>query len=129
MHVDDFQITGDYKNKEFRAEYEHLKKLYRWGTWKPDVEGYSVCGVEVSRNPDMGFRLSQEKYAKTVQPINVKRHRKSDPDSKLTADEITACRAILGQAQWLSTQNYAADRSARVHATGSGQQRDGQGPR
>ena len=52
----------------------------------------------------MGFRLSQEKYAKTVQPINVKRYRKSDPDSKLTSDEITACRAILGQAQWLSTQ-------------------------
>ena len=42
VHVDDFQITGDYDNKEFRAEYEHLKKLYRWGIWKSDEEGYSV---------------------------------------------------------------------------------------
>ena len=49
VHVDDFQITGDYDIPEFRAEYEHLQKLYRWGTWKSDVEGYSMCGVEVSR--------------------------------------------------------------------------------
>ena len=31
LHVDDFQITVDYLRRESRAEYEHLKTLYRWG--------------------------------------------------------------------------------------------------
>ena len=71
VHVDDFQIASDPNNKEFARDLKHIRELYRWGMWKDDSEGYTVGGVDVIRTSDGGFALSQEKYARSVQPLSI----------------------------------------------------------
>ena len=68
VHVDDFQIAGDTNSETFRHDFEKIKGLYRWGLWKDDVNGYTVCGVDVTRDKLGGFLLSQARYAENVQP-------------------------------------------------------------
>ena len=55
VHVDDFQIAGSLRNAEFKTDYDHIAKLYRWGMSKSDKDGYTVCGVDVLRTDDGGF--------------------------------------------------------------------------
>ena len=101
QYVDDVMIAGKPGDSIFETFRRQLNHAYRWGSWEKN--DFVQCGVEISKVGN-SFRLSQHKYAETLQPIEIYKHRKSFPKAPITEYERTQLRGACGAGQWIGTQ-------------------------
>ena len=105
-HVDDFNRAGDLENPRWKEVRGLIDKAYAWGSRKTQSFQHTGLDLEVhQRGADRWISINQDYYVETIQDIGIPEQRlRGDPDSRLSAAEIAACRASLGALQWCATQ-------------------------
>ena len=111
VHVDDVMVCHD--GSPFALEtVERLRKRFPFGTWQRVCEqssGISYCGKEikvVNREGETQITLAQNGFIDgRLQPMEVPKCRKAQPESCATDEERTNYRSIVGSLQWLVTQS------------------------
>ena len=95
-HVDDLAICG---SKKFPDEMndgfiKRFKKVSR------QTLPFDHCGAEYSRTPE-GFMITQKAFTERMKPAAVPAGKKDD--ERLTSEEVTDFRSILGALLWLTS--------------------------
>lgn len=104
-HVDDLLVCGDLHNDVFVQYIDRLRGAFPFGSWKnAQQEPLTFCGCELVQRQDFSIELNQEKYADSINEINMTRERKQCKDSPLTEAEKKQFRVVLGGLAWRSTQ-------------------------
>ena len=68
QYVDDVMVAGRAGDNLFGNFSKSLESAYRSGSWEKN--NFVQCGVEIAK-VNNSFRLSQHKYAETLQPIEI----------------------------------------------------------
>ncbi|OLP85639.1 putative transposon protein [Symbiodinium microadriaticum] len=92
-HVDDFLMCGDSSSKVWKDFLFAFGKSYEWSPWEHGH--FKHCGVSIMQHPDFSISLDHSAFCqelKQMSPIKDER--------KLTADEVSQVKAILGSVQW-----------------------------
>ncbi len=103
VHVDDFPISGNPKDQRFQRLRTGLLKLYEWQPWERG--SFEQTGSSVEQLRDGDFRITQPRFAESVDPITVDRSRRNQPEHETDAREKTALRALLGAVLWRASQS------------------------
>ena len=111
VHVDDVMVCHD--GNKFASEIvERLGKRFPFGTWQRVCEqpsGVSYCGKEikvVTCEGETQITLAQNGFIDgRLQPMEVHKDRRAQPEACATDEERTNYRSIVGSLQWLVTQS------------------------
>ena len=92
-HVDDFLMTGDSSSKAWREFLHAFGKAYEWSPW--EYGHFKHCGVSLMQHQDYSITLDHSAFCQELKQMNpVKEER------KLSEEEVSQIRAILGSVQW-----------------------------
>ena len=108
-HVDDFMMVGDPKDTTWIHAMESIRNKFRWGEF--ELNDFTQCGVQIQRQSDGSFTLSQGRYMQHVREIPISAQRRSQRKEATTEQEKTQLRALLGALSWHANQvgfRYAA---------------------
>ena len=90
LHVDDMVMTGNESSAKFRETRKFIKNNIQWTAWEHTQ--FEQCGVKVVQDPDGTIHLSQTKYCQKLKEIELVRSRANNPNSTISAREMTLCR-------------------------------------
>ena len=79
-----------------------IQNHFRWGEFEENR--FTQCGVQIARQDDGSFHLSQERYMEHVKEIPMSQERRRDRKSPTTEHEKTLLRGILGAMSWHCSQ-------------------------
>lgn len=96
-HVDDWVCTG--RGVEYERALSKLRNAFSWGAW--DIDSFSHCGRQVSRDKDGSVRVEQLKYIENIKPIAPSSRLTKVP---LTDSEMGAARSAFGNLGWAAKQ-------------------------
>ena len=68
------------------------------------MDNFTQCGVQISRQDDGGYILSQERYMQHVKEIPLSKERRAQRKEETTPWEKTALRGLLGALSWHCSQ-------------------------
>ena len=98
-HVDDFLWAG---TEEFKTSVvDRIRNTFKISSESSTL--FKYIGLDIQQC-DTGIYLSQNKYTKDIQEIEVDASRLSDPNQPVNEEEKTALRSVIGQLNWLATQ-------------------------
>ena len=104
IHVDDI-VTGG-RGLLYDEKIANLRKQYPFGAWGCAQEStVTYCGCELSQDADFKITLKQERFADSIQEINIPKDRQQDKDSSVSASEKGEMRRALGALNWRATQS------------------------
>ena len=101
-HVDDFMFVADPQDPIWLESKREIQNHFRWGEFEENR--FTQCGVQIARQDDGGFHLSQERYMEHVKEIPMSQERRRDRKSPTTEHEKTILRGILGAMSWHCSQ-------------------------
>ena len=111
IHVDDLMICHD-GSEHSKHAVESLRMRFPFGAWErvaDKKEGVTYCGKEIKIVGEASERkvtLSQNGFIDgRLQPIQVDAQRREYVDDRVTPDERTDYRSVVGSLQWLATQS------------------------
>ena len=108
IHVDDGICGGD---SHFKEVLEKLRSRYNFGSFE---EGSFVfTGIRVHQWDDMSIELDQVEYIEGIEPINVPRDRRRNPDDPIDEPERKRFRQLIGSLQYAAVHTRP-DISAKV---------------
>ena len=108
VHVDDGIGGGD---SYFREVLEKLRAKYSFGSFE---EGSFVfTGIRVHQWDDMSIELDQVDYIEKIDPIQIPRDRRREPESLIDERERKRFRQLIGSLQYAAVHTRA-DISAKV---------------
>ncbi|CAE7708420.1 RE2, partial [Symbiodinium microadriaticum] len=92
-HVDDFLMCGDNSSKVWKDFLFAFGKSYEWSPW--EYGHFKHCGVSIMQHPDSSISLDHSAFCQELKQMNPIRG-----ERKLTAEEVSQVKAILGSVQW-----------------------------
>ena len=92
-HVDDFLLIGDESNGKWLQTVQTLYDSLKWSPWEPSP--FQHCGINLSQESDFGFRMDHAEYCSQIKQITI-----SKEGEKISPDELSQARAVLGAIQW-----------------------------
>ena len=101
-HVDDFMFVAQTGETNWETAKQRIQEKFRWGEF--EVDSFTQCGVQITRQDDGGFILSQERYMQHVKEISLSKERRSQRKEETTPWEKTALRGLLGALSWHCSQ-------------------------
>ena len=108
-HVDDFVFIGNPQDEYWQRAKKSIQEAFRWGEFEEDK--FTQCGVQISRQPDGGYTLNQERYMSHSLPVPLNSERRKQRKEPATEKEKSAMRGVLGAMSWHCSQvgfRYAA---------------------
>ena len=97
-HVDDFLVAGEWDNPLWIETVEIFKRAFVWSPW--EEESYAHCGVSLTQNADFSFTFNHANYVEQIKQIDI-----NDKEDKITKEEMSQARAVLGAIQWRAIQS------------------------
>eukprot|EP00435_Cladocopium_sp_Y103_P007244 s1993_g2.t1 len=93
-HVDDIALSGD------QSWLDHMHQLFlqRFGKVTRQTLPFVHCGCKYEKTPT-GYKVSQREFASKPRPVPVPER---EDTSKLTREEVSTFRSILGALLWLT---------------------------
>lgn len=101
-HVDDFIFVGHPQDEVWGRVKRQIQDAFRWGEFEENK--FTQCGVQIERQQDGGFILSQERYMSHTLPIPLNNERKKARKEPATDWEKTTMRGVLGAMSWHCSQ-------------------------
>ena len=101
-HVDDFMFVADPKDPIWLESKKRIQDHFRWGEFEENK--FTQCGVQITRQEDGGYHLSQERYMEHVKEIPLSQERRKNRKEPTTDHEKTLLRGILGAMSWHCSQ-------------------------
>ena len=102
VHVDDGIGGGD---SHFREVLEKLRAKYSFGSFE---EGSFVfTGIRVHQWDDMSIELDQIDYIEKIDPIQIPRDRRREPESLIDENERKRFRQLIGSLQYAAVHTRA----------------------
>ena len=101
-HVDDFMMVGDPKDSFWTEVREQIQKKFRWGEF--ELNDFTQRGVQIRRDHDGSFHLSQARYMENVKEIVLSQERRRQRKEATSPREQTQLRALLGALSWHCSQ-------------------------
>jgi len=98
-HVDDFLIAGDESCDEWNQALNSFYGKFSWSPW--ECNSFMHCGVRIREEPDFSFTLDHSSFCESIEAVTYTTKNEHD---KLTADEVTQLRGVLGALQWRGQQ-------------------------
>ena len=92
-HVDDFLMAGNNNSEVWCAFLDSFKKSYEWSPW--EYGHFKHCGVQITQHADHSVTLDHSGFCQELKQMNPIRETR-----KLTSEEVSQVRAILGSVQW-----------------------------
>ena len=99
IHVDDGIGGGD---QYFMGAIEKLRERYSFGAFK--IGEFDFCGIRYHQMRDGSIELCQEKYIEQVEPIQVQRQRRKEPQAPVNKQERQCLRQLCGSLQYAAAQ-------------------------
>ena len=108
LHVDDGICGG---TPYFTSVLDKLEQKYPFGTKK--MKQFTFTGIEMQQLPDHSIHMSQSKYIRAINPIQIPAERKRSPNAEVTENERQDLRALIGSLQYASVHTRP-DLSSRL---------------
>ena len=103
IHVDDV-VTGGV-GSFYEQKIGNLRQRYPFGSWQSASDATVLyCGCEVTQDKDFRILLKQERFALSVDEINLTKERQKEAESDVTSSEQREFRKVLGALNWRATQ-------------------------
>ena len=102
VHVDDGTGGGD---SHFKEVLQNLRKRFSFGAY--NEHEFDFCGVHYidSGMTDGTIELDQREYIKKIEPLNVPKNRRAEPDAELTDSERQCLRGLCGSLQFAAVHS------------------------
>ena len=105
VEVDDLFAVG---GSEFYANLEKLRQRFQFGKFvflQEENQGASFNGRRIRQTPDCGFLIDMEKFVdERLNPVELEKGRKSQPEDLATEAEKNATRAAVGSLTWAAKE-------------------------
>ena len=98
-HVDDFIISGNEQCEEWCKALEDFHGRFRWSPW--EAQSFLHCGIRLREELDFSFSLDHSTFCENIEQIT---YEKRADHERVTDDELTQLRGVLGALQWRSHQ-------------------------
>ena len=108
IHVDDGIGGGDPK---FIAALERIRKQFSFGSFEKG--SFIFTGIRFQQWDDKSVEYDQIEYVEKIQPLEIPRHRRTNLDSQITAQETTQLRSLVGALQYAAVHTRP-DLAAKV---------------
>ena len=108
IHVDDGIGGGD---SHFHDVLQQLRKRFSFGAY--NQHEFDFCGVHYKQWDDGTIELDQREYIHKIEPLNVPKNRRAEPDAPLTDAEKQCLRGLCGSLQFAAVHSRP-DLSAKV---------------
>ena len=108
IHVDDGIGGGD---EYFMKTIDRLREKYSFGAF--NIGEFDFCGIHYSQWRDGSIEMSQKKYIERIDPIQVERHQRKEPQAPVNEMERQFLRQLCGSLQYAAVQTRP-DISAKV---------------
>ena len=106
FHVDDVLTAG--AGLEYEQSIARLQKQFTFGSWaEAQKETITYCGCEISQSASFDIHVRQERFALSIDEINLSHDRKQMVHELVTNQERRLMRQALGALNWRSTQSAA----------------------
>ena len=99
IHVDDGIGGGD---EYFMKIIENLREKYSFGAF--NIGEFDFCGIRYRQQGDGSIELCQQGYIEKIEPIQVQRHRRKEPQSPVNEQERQCLRQLCGSLQYAAVQ-------------------------
>ena len=104
VHVDDILCAGN--GPVYDEAIQRLRTRFPFGAWECALEtSLTYCGCEVKQVSRYQVHLSQERFALSVDEINLSNERKLEVTEEVSFPERKAMRQVLGALNWRATQS------------------------
>ena len=99
-HVDD-GIGGG--NSRFEAALERIQKHLPFGN--REYGKFKFTGLTIDQQADFSIRINQKDYIHQIDPIDVPKLRRKEPEAKVTSNELQHLRALCGSMQYAAVHS------------------------
>ena len=99
-HVDD-GIGGG--NSRFEAALERIQKHLPFGN--REYGKFKFTGLTMDQQADFSIRINQKDYIHQIDPIDVPKLRRKEPEAKVTSNELQHLRALCGSMQYAAVHS------------------------
>eukprot|EP00435_Cladocopium_sp_Y103_P038988 s374_g10.t1 len=99
IHVDDGIGGGD---DYFMKIIGNLRERYSFGAF--NIGEFDFCGTRYRQHSDGSIELCQQGYIEKIEPIQVQRHRRKEPQSPVNEQERQCLRQLCGSLQYAAVQ-------------------------
>ena len=106
--MDDGIGGGDPK---FIAALERIRKQFSFGSFEKG--SFTFTGIRFQQWDDKSVEYDQIEYVEKIQPLEIPRHRRTNLDSQITAQETTQLRSLVGALQYAAVHTRP-DLAAKV---------------
>ena len=108
IRVDDGIGGGD---QYFREVLQRLKKRFSFGSCEEGT--FTFTGIRLHQWDDMSIEMDQKSYVESIEPINVGRKTRKNPEALVTESERQKFRQLIGSLRYAAVHTRA-DLSAKV---------------
>ena len=108
VHVDDGLCCG---TEYFQEQLQRLASKFPFGSHRK--RNFTFTGLKIDQQPDQTIHVSQEQYIKDIQPITIKRERRSVLEDAVTEEERQSLRALIGSLSYAAI-NSRPDLGSRI---------------
>ena len=104
FHVDDVLCAG--RGVEYERSLERLRQKFTFGSWaEAQKESLMYCGCEITQDSNFAIHVNQERFALSIDEINVSQERRNETYEPVTHSERRLMRQALGALNWRATQS------------------------
>ena len=102
-HVDDLVVAG--AGAYFEKQVKMLRESFAFGSWECAQEkSVKFCGCDIFQTEDFDIWLNQERFALSIDEINLERSRRDMKHDTATPAEKSEMRRALGALNWRAVQ-------------------------
>lgn len=104
VHVDDVLCAG--KGYEYEQAISRLRSRFPFGAWECAQDtSVTYCGCEIKQDADFTIHVTQERFALSIDEINLSKERRCEVQEEVTFEERRLLRQTLGALNWRATQS------------------------
>ena len=108
IHVDDGLGGGD---SYFHEVLQRIQTVYSFGAFHK--RNFVFCGVRYFQWDDGSIELDQREYVERIAPIQIPKHRRTEPSASVTEGERQEVRQLCGSLQYAAV-NTRPDLAAKI---------------
>ena len=91
---------------EYERSLERLRQKFTFGSWaEAQKESLMYCGCEITQDSNFAIHVNQERFALSIDEINVSQERRNETYEPVTHSERRLMRQALGALNWRATQS------------------------